>query len=105
MLSGRYSTDYLTARDGRASSIPGALFTCIVVASNMTREDRQKASDKNLVKMFQEVLMTQAWSLMNNNVGEALEHGPLESVLLERDMLVVSLSAVKRRASPGFNQH
>ena len=35
------------------------LISCIVVASNMTREDVQKVLDEDWIKIFQEVLMTQ----------------------------------------------
>jgi len=35
------------------------LITCIVVASNMRREDMQKALDQDWIKIFQEVLTTQ----------------------------------------------
>ena len=34
------------------------LYTCIVVASNLTRSDRRKAIDPKEIEMFQEVLKT-----------------------------------------------
>jgi type IV secretory pathway VirB9-like protein len=35
-----------------------SISTCIVITTNKTREDLQKASDKNLIKKFQEALGT-----------------------------------------------